>query len=340
MNERVYGDRTMPFQPGDAPSVSLPFAYGRYVFRLVAEAPLPLPPFSGSLFRRAFGWALQHVICVTRTYECPPCSVRERCLFPQVFDTAPPPDAQVMRKYRTIPHPFVLEPPEMGARTIPPHHPFDMGLTLFGNVTTFLPYFLFALERMGRQGLGRGRIRCQVVNVEAVEREAHWLVYAPGDPCPKPAHGFVEHLPVHLSVGSGVDEPMSRVTVQFLTPARIRYQGELTKSLPFHVLVRPLLRRVALLSYFHCEGPDGGVPFQDLIALAERVQTVTAELRWFDWERYSSRQRSRMALGGWLGEVTYEGPLGPFVPLLRAGEICHVGKGTSFGLGRYRLILA
>lgn len=318
--------------------IRLPFDYGRYVLYSIPEKPLSLPPFSGGLFRGALGWALQHVICVTRTYDCPLCFVKDRCLFPQVFDTPRPSEATLMRKYRTVPHPFVLEPPGPGTTMLLPDRPYELGLTVFGTATAFLPYFLFALERMGQRGLGRDRVRCRIEKVEAIHGEQRWLLYVPDDPCPKPAHGFVERMSVPLSVGEEV--PRSCVTLRFLTPTRIRYRGELAKDLPFHVLVRQLLRRVALLSYFHCGGPDAGVPFRELIASAQQVRTVESGLTWFDWERYSSRQRARMALGGWIGDVTYEGPLAPFLPLLRAGEICHVGKGTSFGLGRYRMIVS
>jgi hypothetical protein len=44
-----------------------------------------------------------------------------------------------------------------------------------------------------------------------------------------------------------------------------------------------------------------------------------------------------MRLGGIVGEITYTGNLEPFIPLLRAGEILHAGKNTSFGLGRYTI---
>jgi hypothetical protein len=41
-----------------------------------------------------------------------------------------------------------------------------------------------------------------------------------------------------------------------------------------------------------------------------------------------------MVFGGLLGTLDVEGDLAPFVPLLRAAEILHVGKGATFGLGR------
>jgi len=44
-----------------------------------------------------------------------------------------------------------------------------------------------------------------------------------------------------------------------------------------------------------------------------------------------------MTMGGFVGEVEYQGELGEFVPLLRIGEKIHLGKGTGFGLGRYQV---
>ena len=44
-----------------------------------------------------------------------------------------------------------------------------------------------------------------------------------------------------------------------------------------------------------------------------------------------------MKMGGFVGEITFEGGIGPFMPLIRASEVLHVGKGTSFGLGKYEM---
>ena len=40
--------------------------------------------------------------------------------------------------------------------------------------------------------------------------------------------------------------------------------------------------------------------------------------------------------GGFTGDVTYRGDFRPFWPWIAAGEWVHVGKGVTFGLGRYR----
>jgi CRISPR/Cas system endoribonuclease Cas6 (RAMP superfamily) len=44
-----------------------------------------------------------------------------------------------------------------------------------------------------------------------------------------------------------------------------------------------------------------------------------------------------MEWAGLVGTAIYEGDLTPFWPYLVFGQWVHVGKGTTFGLGAYRL---
>ena len=44
-----------------------------------------------------------------------------------------------------------------------------------------------------------------------------------------------------------------------------------------------------------------------------------------------------MKMGGFMGEITYEGDLKEFWPYIKLGEYMHVGKGSGFGLKRYIL---
>jgi hypothetical protein len=148
------------------------------------------------------------------------------------------------------------------------------------------------------------------------------------------------------------------LTLHFLTPTRLKHADHFVEGPPpFHVVVRALMRRVSSLSYFY-GGQRWEVDYRGWIGRAEQVQIADAEVRWQDWERYSTRQGREMNLGGIVGRVTYAGGrrqeaegrgreagirgqesegLGAFLPLLRLGELVHVGKGAVFGNGRYEV---
>ncbi|MEM2983033.1 MAG: CRISPR system precrRNA processing endoribonuclease RAMP protein Cas6 [Candidatus Bathyarchaeia archaeon] len=127
-----------------------------------------------------------------------------------------------------------------------------------------------------------------------------------------------------------------RIQLDFISPARIKYEGHYVLELEFHILLRSLLRRISTLSYFHCGGALD-LNFRWLGERSKAVVTKNRELRWNDWERYSGRQETRMKMGGFVGSITFAGEMEPFWPFVLLGEVIHVGKGASFGLGRYRI---
>ena len=136
---------------------------------------------------------------------------------------------------------------------------------------------------------------------------------------------------------STFDLSPSILHLNFLTPTRLKFEGRLSPKLEFHILIRNLLRRISLLSYFHCEN-ELDLDFKAIIQKAEEVRVEKSNLTWFDWERYSNRQDTTMKMGGFIGSITFEGNFEPFMPFLSLGEYIHVGKGTSFGLGKYKVI--
>jgi len=44
-----------------------------------------------------------------------------------------------------------------------------------------------------------------------------------------------------------------------------------------------------------------------------------------------------MLIGGITGEITYDGPVGEFLPFMHYCETVHVGKATAFGHGKIRI---
>ena len=68
--------------------------------------------------------------------------------------------------------------------------------------------------------------------------------------------------------------------------------------------------------------------------LAAEVKTTKEDLRLEQVERYSNRMKGKMDLSGLLGELEFAGDLTPFVPWLLAAQILHIGRNTTFGMGR------
>jgi hypothetical protein len=305
--------------------------YQSYRFTLRAEDQLLLPYYKGSTFRGAFGNAFRRVVCALRRQDCNTCILKTSCIYAYVFETAPSADTAIMgmNKYTSIPHPFVIEPPMETDRVYEPGEEISFGLILIGKAVDYLPYFVYTFEEMGKIGIGKKRGKYRLLNAET---EDDSLVYSCEDRTIRPQSARVVTIPEEFTLNGNGDTPL---TISFLTPARISYGRDLAVKPDFHILVRSLLRRVNLLNYFHGEKREAEWNHREIIAKAEAVSIEKNNTRWWDWERYSTRQGVRMKMGGLIGEVEYEGNIEPFLPLMLAGEIFHVGKGTSFGLGKY-----
>lgn len=319
------------------------FRIARFSFELEAIDPISLPSYKGSTFRGGFGHAFKNTVCALRRQDCESCLLKEKCAYSYVFETPPPADSAIMRKYPRAPHPFVLEPPGEERRLYRPGEPITFGLTLIGRAIEYLPYFIYSFDLLGQMGIGKGKGKFTLNGVEALIP-----VPAPGtgakggedsSPIYEGKSKKLEMAPFSVTWENLIQEapPADRVTISFRTPTRIRYNGHYTLELEFHILIRNLLRRISTLSYFHC-GKSLEVNFRSLIDRAKGVVSDKRDLRWHDWERYSGRQGTHLKMGGFVGSVSFGGDMEPFWPFLILGQAIHVGKGTAFGLGRYEII--
>jgi len=304
-------------------------------FRFTLEAldPLHLPVYKGSALRGGFGHVFKRTVCVQpQVPRCDACLLAGTCAYAYLFETRPPPGSDVLRTHQAVPQPFVIQPPLDRRTGIPAGEHLEFGLVLVGHAVGYLPYFLVVFRELGEVGLGHRRGKYALQEVRAVHplRRQEQPVYD-GETL------LGTGLPVTADeVADWAGQlPSGRLTVRFLTPARLKHGGEYAQgAVDFHVLVRALLRRLSSLAYFHC-GERWEADYPGWVARAERVEAVETHLGWMEWKRYSGRQARRIEMGGVVGSVTYAGDLAPFRPLLALGMLAHVGKGTVFGNGQY-----
>jgi len=301
------------------------FGFTRMSLICVATSPIVLPAFAGSAFRGIFGRSLRQLSCVAKNTLCSECPLVKRCAYPGVFEIQPNAELSIYSNVGDPPRPFVLEIPDVDEVSV--GETFELGLTLFGSAVDHYPWVIQSFVLAGIKGVGRDRGTFKVERAVSVP-SMHTLV----------EDDRIKGRPETVYASELKFPSLSKkVDLQFDTPVRVKSNGRLTDRVDFSTLVRNLMRRIAYLGAFHCS-TFLDTNFRHWIDLADSVKSTESRLEWFDWTRRSTRQKRTMQLGGVRGHISYEGNLKPFIPLLAIGTITHLGKGTTFGLGRYHII--
>lgn len=263
---------------------------------------------------------------------------------------------------RDVPRPYAIEAPRFapapgdGEALLEAGQRFTFGMTLFANAMELFPYVLLAVKRAEDIGIGRGRGRFSLARAwsdNPFTGEAQ-PVYARGDQLAR-----IPDLPITHAHVLAAPRPAGRVlAIEFLSPATLRAAKQTVTTPQFSVLLHRLIERLAELCAYSRESTVDSRLGQDrapalpclpptrearnaLLGQADQVRLAYDGTRWVSLNGYSARQGAPTALSGLIGTAVYEADdFGPFLPLLRWGEITHVGKHTVKGNGVYRLILS
>lgn len=301
--------------------------FAKYRFHSVLRDDALLPPYKGSTFRGAFGGALKKVVCAVREKDCAVCLLATRCLYAKTFETRGRPQSDKATRLAAPPHPYVIEPPLNRQTRFAAGDPFDFTLLLFGEANDYLPYFVYAFESMGEGGIGK------TLNGRRGRFSLAGVTYGADSIYDAEKRQLASVKPEPLALAAGQADQEGELTLRLVTPLRLKFANHFQAELPFHILVRAMLRRISsLLDSFGSGEPS--LDYRGLVAQASGVETVSSSLQWIDWQRYSNRQEEAMLFGGLVGEVIYRGRLGEYLPLLLFCREVHLGKQTSFGLGK------
>lgn len=305
------------------------FPLAEYRFHFNAQEDFCLPAYTGSAWRGLFGHALKRTVCVTHEKHCQNCLLWQQCVYSYVFETPPPEETKRMRRYNAAPHPFVIRPDPQQVQEVKKGDSLFIDLVLIGRANQHLPYIIHTMQQIGKRGIGfqRGKFALQFVEQHTAHGRKN--IYQVGK--------RLSALPVTAIVIPKL--PQGNITLHFLTPFRGIHQGHLVleKDFRFHIVISLLMRRFSLLSYFHTEQvfqPD----FTLLIEQAKKIEVKAQSLHWHHWQRYSSRQKTTMKMGGLVGSIELAAEdLSEFWQMLVLGQYTHVGKVTVMGLGHYCL---
>ncbi len=297
---------------------------------IIAEDPITMPAYKGSTLRGAIGNSLKNMVCIRRDRECGACLIKNKCSYTFLFETSVFMDQKALPA--GVPQPFVLEPPLEEKTVYEPGELISFTLMLIGEAIDYLPYFLATFDRMSQRGLGRGKGKFTFYEVR--DGYSGTVIYNQENGIVNPN---ISRKSIIEDFAAGQTAGMHYCKIQFRTPLRLKNNGQLSDRVDFEILMRAILRRISSLSYYFAD-ETLLLNQQELLIKAKSIGTVNQNLRWLDWERYSNRQQTRMKLGGIVGQIEFEGDLDPFWPFLLTGQEIHVGKNTTFGLGKYEII--
>ncbi|HIJ96597.1 MAG TPA: CRISPR system precrRNA processing endoribonuclease RAMP protein Cas6 [Desulfuromonadales bacterium] len=308
-----------------------PLSVGLFRFDLTVTDEIVLPPYKGFAFRGMFGTVLHELACVIPGDACPACPFRHTCTYAYLFETSPADGVDGFRRFSSFPRPYIIHPPRGDKRQFRRYDTMSFEFVMIGRANDCIHQVIMTFEEIGRRGMRNGTGRFLLDRVIAAGDEAQeQIIYRNG------AFSGTAVPARNISLLQQMERKVTELTVTFHTPLLLEERGTILTEPPrFDFLFENLLRRITLLQYLHGGGEAETLQIDQLLEQAGRIKIKNADMRWQGMERISNRQQSRIKTGGLLGGITYTGELTPFVPYLRAGELLHVGKSTTFGFGGY-----
>ncbi|MEN8904378.1 MAG: CRISPR system precrRNA processing endoribonuclease RAMP protein Cas6 [Clostridiales bacterium] len=204
---------------------------------------------------------------------------------------------------------------------------FNFGLVIIGKAIEYLPYFIYCFEELGRVGFGKKFGKYNVLSIKCCN--SNKVIY------------IESRLTENQAVIKNCDfngETANKLIIEFKTPVKLLQKKKMISDISFEVLMKNILRRISLLSHFHCDRKLE-LDFTDIINKSKEIITKSSNLKFYDWERISRNTNKPVFMGGFMGVIIYEGELDDFIPFVKAGEIFHIGKGCSFGMGKFEIVV-
>lgn len=325
------------------PELNLRFYPLRFSFS--ARDSLYFPPGkSSNILRGAFGTIFRRIACVPQCTGARDCEWRAGCPYARLFEPSAVHSLSLCSaENRGLiragpsgladrPRPFVFRATHLDGVTVAAGSCFHFDLNLFDLNHNAIAYLVLTFAQLAREGLGprRGRVELSGVSqldengvpAAALYDNGSLLVRQNADP-----------LEVSLQPWP---EPVTRVRVCFVTPTELKFGQQIAARPEFGIVASRIRDRISTLRELYGPGPLD-IDFRAFGERAAQVRMARCDIRHVDAVRRSSRTGQTHPIGGFIGEVEYEGDLAEFVPYIRAAQWTGVGRQTVWGKGQVRV---
>jgi CRISPR/Cas system CSM-associated protein Csm3 (group 7 of RAMP superfamily) len=302
------------------------FVFSKLIFTLKLNADAA-DPFALYSIRSDFQQTFQSAVC-RQHGQCGECREHAVCPYYNTFSQALAEDPAALRRHQKPPLPFVFDLP-----VLPPTpnngQELEIGLNLAGTATNFIEDYIAAVRILFSSANPGRKICGTITRVESLACSdfRSCLMENSGEV----ALDRVATISARDLMEMNTLNP-SRIKFTIMSPMRILQDGRVLREFSFSHFVRSLLRRISSLAYYYY-GNGLEVDFKCLSNASASVEVSENNFLWTEWQAECCPDR----LSGIIGSGTCAGGLEDFYTFLLLGEHFHVGKGASFGLGRYRM---
>ena len=227
------------------------------------------------------------------------------------------------------PRPFVFRSAHLDGRTFSAGERFYFDLHVFVSPYPPLSVFVRTFEQLVCEGLGSRRSKALLESVWQLDEEhkPSEQLYSSGSSM-TPVEALV--LPLSLD-----NSEVRRLSVRFVTPTELKSGKGIASRPEFHVLFGRARDRISTLRSLYGAG-SLDLDFRGMGERAKSVKITDCDLHHVAVERRSTRTGQTHPIGGFVGEVEYQGKLSEFWPFLRVAEWTGVGRQTVWGKGEIR----
>jgi hypothetical protein len=224
------------------------------------------------------------------------------------------------------PKPYVICPSEDHKTDYKKGEMYTFEVMLFGDAVVLADKVVASMKYGETLGLGHQRLRFKVVSIGSMT------------PTGVKSGVHIHRLQDWVHDITLNPEHTHEVALQFVTPMRCKYKGEIIKQpvSDLNFWVNQTLRRLTQLTRFWVN--DSQALIDDVYAqqLPTHVDESESYGYYEDWQRYSLKQKEQLPFGGVKGQVSFYGQLGLAPILLKIAEVIHIGGKTTFGLGKVK----
>ena len=220
-------------------------------------------------------------------------------------------------------NPYIIVPPEMNRISYRAGDELNFNMVLLGDAEQYAQALVNALQLVQKLKLGASRYPFELKKItHCLDQRIIWQ------------NAHLNETAIQSAVLPYRTLPdVRQLTIQMQTPLRIRRNGLLLEKVDFSTIIRNITKRIEAIVERYGGWVDR-IETERIRILASQVCITQNSLQKNNMERYSNRLGEKMDFSGLIGSMQFEGALSPFVPWLYAAQILHIGRNTTFGMGK------